>query len=157
MEDKKKYFEKWEIGEVWESASRTITEADIVFFAGLSGDYNQLHTDEEFAKKSLFGTRVAHGFLVLSISSGLVYQTRVFEGVVEAFLGMKEFRVTKGVLPGDTIKTRCEVVDKRVTKQGKGIVTFKMDVLNQRNETCSERLTTLKIKSKVDLLKTNNQ
>jgi acyl dehydratase len=156
MEYRAKYFEDWEIGKVFESASRTITEADIIFFAGLSGDYNPLHTDEEFAKKSIFGTRVAHGFLVLSISSGLVNQTRMFEGVVEAFLGMREFRITKGVLPGDTIKTRCEVIEKKVTKQGKGIVTFKMDVLNQRNETCSERLTTLMIKREIDLSKTDN-
>ena len=67
MEYRAKYFEEWEIGKVYESTSRTITETDIVIFAGLSGDYNPLHTDEEFAKKSIFGTRVAHGFLVLSI------------------------------------------------------------------------------------------
>ena len=70
MELRGKYFEDWEIGKAYESASRTITETDIVNFAGLSGDYNPLHTDEEFAKSNLFGTRVPHGLLILSISSG---------------------------------------------------------------------------------------
>lgn len=156
MEYRAKYFEEWEIGKVYNSTSRTITETDIVIFAGLSGDYNPLHTDEEFAKKSIFGTRVAHGFLVLSISSGLINQSKLFEGVVEAFLGMREFKITKGVLPGDTIRTRCEVLEKRVTKEGKGIVTFKMDVLNQHDETCSERLTTLMIKRCSDCIDNSN-
>lgn len=146
MENRAKYFEEWELGEVHESASRTVTETDIVIFSGLSGDYNPLHTDEEFAKKGIFGTRVAHGYLVLSISSGQVNQTGYFEGALEAFLGMKEFRITKGVFPGDTIKTRFEVVEKRETKQGKGIITFEMDVINQRNEICQERLTTAMFK-----------
>jgi len=146
MEFRGKYFEDWEIGKVYESASRTITETDIVIFAGLSGDYNPLHTDEEFAKKSIFGRRVPHGLLVLSISSGLINQSGMFEGAVEAFLAMEKFRLTKAILPGDTIKTRFEAIEKKVTKQGKGIVTFKMDVLNQKDEVCSERISVLMIK-----------
>jgi acyl dehydratase len=150
MELRGKYFEDWEIGKALESASRTITETDIVIFAGLSGDYNPLHTDEEFAKKGLFGTRVPHGLLVLSISSGLINQSGMFEGAVEAFLAMKDFKLTKAVLPGDTIRTRCEAIEKKVTKQGKGIVTFKMDILNQRDEICSERISVLMIKRRQD-------
>src|SRR3990170_4615863 len=74
-----KYFEEWEVGDEFETGRRTVTEADIVIFAGLSGDYNPLHTNEEFAKKGVFGTRVAHGFLVHSISIGLINQTGFFD------------------------------------------------------------------------------
>jgi|WetSurSiteA1Bulk_404760.scaffolds.fasta_scaffold08486_2 acyl dehydratase len=150
MELRGKYFEDWEIGTAYESASRTITETDIVLFAGLSGDYNPLHTDEEFAKKSVFGTRIPHGLLVLSISSGQINQSKMFEGTVEVMLALKEFRLTKPVMPGDTIRTRFQAIEKKVTSQGKGVVTLKMDILNQKDEVCSERVSVLMIKRRHD-------
>ena len=79
------YFEEIEIGYTVETAPRTITEADVVLFAGLSGDYTQLHTDEEYAKDSLFGKRVAHGVLVLSITTGLAVRLGFIEGTALAF------------------------------------------------------------------------
>src|SRR2546425_7980840 len=84
----RRYFDEIEVGEEFESPGRTVTETDIVLFAGLSGDYNVLHTDAEFMKKSIFGERIAHGLLGLAIQSGLFYRTgRVFATL--AFVGLK--------------------------------------------------------------------
>ena len=79
------WFEEFEVGQRIITPGRTITESDIVSFAGLSGDYNQIHTNAEFSSKTPFGKRVAHGLLVLSIASGLAMRTGVLEGTVLAF------------------------------------------------------------------------
>jgi acyl dehydratase len=144
-----RYFEDWQVGEEFETSRRTITEADIVIFAGLSGDYNPLHTNEEFAKKTVFGTRVAHGFLVHSISIGLINQTTLFDGTVVAQKGHKNIVFTKGVVSGDTIYVKVKVVEKN--NQGKpdrGEVVFDVEVINQKEEICSKSTRTLLIKKK---------
>ena len=82
------YLEEFEIGKVIKSQGRTITEADIVNFAGISGDWNPLHTDEEFAKANAFGKRIAHGALGVAIATGLSNLTGVFEGTTIAFMEM---------------------------------------------------------------------
>ena len=126
--------------------SRTITEADVVAFAGLSGDFNPLHTDEEFAKKTMFGTRIAHGLLGLSIASGLINQMGIAEGTVMAFLGMTwNF---KGALKfGDTITVRQRVADRRETsRQDRGILRMAISVINQHGEVVQEGEHTLMIK-----------
>ncbi|MCP4538188.1 MAG: dehydratase [Chloroflexi bacterium] len=128
------YFEEFEIGDTVESASRTITETDIVVFAGLSGDYNQLHTDAEFAKGTIFGERVAHGLLGLSIASGLAQRLGFIEGTAQAFreLGWK-FR--GAILIGDTIRARFKVREKKnMPRLGGGLVIFDAAILNQRDE-----------------------
>ena len=71
-EAKGKKYDQWVIGETYETARRTVTETDIIIFAGISGDFNPLHTDLEFAKTTPYKTRIAHGALILSISTGLV-------------------------------------------------------------------------------------
>lgn len=135
-----KYFEEWEVGDVYRTNGRTVTSADIVLFAGLSGDHNPLHTNLLYAKNSVFGERVAHGFLVLAISSGQINQMRLFEGTTEAFLGLSELTFSKGVLPGDTIYSIGTVVEKRVTSQGRGFLKCQVQVVNQRGEVCSNRV-----------------
>ena len=80
-----RYFEEFQVGDVVVSAGRTITEADIVAFAGLSGDYTQIHTDAEFSRQGMFGQRVAHGLLLLSIASGLTARLGLIEGTALAF------------------------------------------------------------------------
>jgi acyl dehydratase len=140
------YFEDFEIGREYVTRSRTITEADVVAFAGLSGDFNPLHTDEEFAKKTMFGTRIAHGLLGLSIASGLINQMGIAEGTVMAFLGMTwSF---KGALKfGDTITVRQRVADRRETsKQDRGILRMAISVFNQHGEVVQEGEHTLMIK-----------
>ena len=79
------YFEEFSVGQKIVTVGRTMTESDIVNFAGMSGDYNQIHTDEHFSKSTPFGKRVAHGLLALSIASGLAMRTGVLEGTVMAF------------------------------------------------------------------------
>jgi acyl dehydratase len=132
-------FEDFKVGEKYISPSRTVTETDVVLFAGLSGDYNPLHVDEEFAKKSIFGGRIAHGILTLAISAGLGDRCGWFDGTAIAFLGFEEVRFTAPVKLGDTITVEVEIVDKRESrKKDRGIVVQKRTVRNQRGEIVME-------------------
>jgi acyl dehydratase len=143
------YFEDFELGQEFETHSRTITEADVMTFAGLSGDFHPLHTDEEFAKKTMFGGRIAHGLLGLSIASGLINQMGMGENTVLAFLGLTwSF---KGALKfGDTITVRQRVAEKRATsKPDRGILRMAISVLNQRGEIVQEGEHTLMIRRRV--------
>lgn len=128
------YYEDFQIGDSIESGRRTITEADIVNFAGLSGDFYELHTDEEYARNTIFGTRIAHGMLVLSIATGLMMQLGFLKGTVEAFRGV-EWQFRRPVFIGDTVRVRAEVEAKKVARRlGGGIVTLRVAVLNQKDE-----------------------
>src|ERR1700709_2464655 len=104
-----RYFEDLEKGEIHASRGRTITEGDIVNFAGLSGDFTQLHTDEEFAKTTPFGRRIAHGALIFSISTGLVTQMNLLNDTLIAFYGVEKLRFVKPVFIGDTIHVMKKV------------------------------------------------
>jgi 3-hydroxybutyryl-CoA dehydratase len=97
------YFEEFETGMRITTPGRTITESDIVSFAGLSGDYTSIHTDAVYSATTPFGQRVAHGLLVLSIASGLGARTGVLEGTVMAFREINEWKFVKPVLIGDTV------------------------------------------------------
>lgn len=133
------YYEDIEEGQEVTSPARTVTEADIVNFAGLSGDFHVIHTDAEFVKITPFGQRIAHGLLGLSIASGLVVRAPGGEQHrLVAFLGMTwDFR--NPVFIGDTIYVRQTIASKRTTsKPGLGIVVFDVKVINQRNEVCQE-------------------
>jgi len=127
------YYEDLEVGMVFETPGRTITEADIVNFAGVSGDFYSIHTDEEFSRGTIFGGRVAHGLLTLSVVTGLWFRTGIFEPALIAFYGIDSLRFLKPVKPGDTVRARLTVVDKRGKEVG-GVVTFKNEVFNQRGE-----------------------
>lgn len=138
----RRWFEEIDVGEESESPGRTVTEADIVLFAGLSGDYNVLHTDAEFMKSSSFGERIAHGLLGLAIQSGLF--TRA--GIPYATLGVGALRWKfKGPIKiGDTIRVRARVTAKEdAPKVDRGLVTVQRQVLNQRDEIVQEGETDL--------------
>lgn len=125
------FFSDFATGDVFESGGRTVTEADVVSFAGLSGDYNPLHTDQTFAEKTPFGQRVAHGMLSVSISTGLGQTLGIFEGTTLALLG-QTFEYKGPVFFGDTIRLRLTVTSTRPSsKGGKGIVVFQADILKQ--------------------------
>ena len=133
------YWEDWEIGAEFESPGRTLTEADIVMFAGLSGDYNPLHTNEEFCKQTGFGGRIAHGPLVYAIAAGLLFQLHLYDDTLIAFLGFEDLRFTKPVRPGDTIHARVKVLEKHETSRPeRGIMKRQLQVLNQRGEVVQE-------------------
>jgi 3-hydroxybutyryl-CoA dehydratase len=128
------YFEEFEIGTEVISPGRTITETDVVTFAGLSGDYTQLHTDEEFAKGTLFGRRIAHGALVLSIATGLAARLGFIEGTALAFRELT-WKYSQPVYLGDTIhlKARCKEL-KPMPRLGGGLVVFEAFVINQEGK-----------------------
>ena len=128
------YFEDFTPGRVSRSRGRTITEADIVNFAGLSGDFIELHTNEEYAKAGPFGQRIAHGLLVLSISSGLMTQVGEITDTVVAFYGIDKLRFTRPVFAGDTVRVEKAVVELAPKGPGRGLVTFETKVLNQSGE-----------------------
>ncbi len=127
------YFEDFEIGHTSRSRGRTVTEADIVNFAGLSGDFVELHTNEEFAKAGPFGRRIAHGLLVLSMSSGLMVQMGQTTDTVVAFYGIDRLRFVRPTFIGDTIRVEKRVVDRQEKEKG-GVVSFETSVLNQNGE-----------------------
>ena len=129
------YFEEFTVGQTITTAARTITESDIVTFAGLSGDYNQIHTDAEYAKTTPFGQRIAHGILTLSVISGLAIQTGVMEGTIIAFREINEWKFSKPVFIGDTVHATLEIVEtKAMRRLGGGAITLKLNVLNQQLE-----------------------
>jgi acyl dehydratase len=126
------YFEDMPVGTRWVSGRRTITEADLSSFAGLSGDYNPLHVDELSAARGPFGRRVAHGALVLSIATGLRQQMGVFHGSIRAFLEVRSWRFRKPVFAGDTVTAVTTVVSTRETSSpDQGVVVQRVDVVNQ--------------------------
>ena len=138
-------FDEIEPGLVFETGGITVTEGHILAFAGLSGDYNVLHTDAEYMKTSIFGERIAHGLLGLSISSGLGSRAVVRPFATIAFMGLR-WRFKGPIKIGDTIKVRMRVSDKKETsKPDRGIVTIQRYVLNQRGEVVQEGDTELMI------------
>lgn len=131
------FLDDFTVGQRWVTPARTITEADVTMFAGLSGDYNPLHTDEEFARRTQFGGRIFHGPGVFSIAIGLESRLGIKEGTALAFLGMN-WTLTGPVLIGDTIHVVQSVADIKVSrsKPDRGVVTFDVEVRNQRDELC---------------------
>ena len=132
------FFEEFEEGKDYVTRARTVTEADVVSFAGLSGDFNPLHTDAEFMKSSAFGERIAHGMLVASMGTGLSSQMGWFEGTTIALLEVT-FRFKAAVKLGDTVHLVINVREKKPTsKPDRGILRMGADVLNQHGETVVE-------------------
>jgi acyl dehydratase len=133
------FFDDFYVGQSWVSPARTITDADLVNFAGISGDFNPLHTDEEFAKASQFGGRIFHGPGVFAIATGLESRLGIKDGTAIAFLGMT-WNMKAAVLIGDTIRVEQSVAAVRpsASKPDRGIVTFDVRVVNQRGETCQD-------------------
>ena len=143
------YWEEWEIGAEFESPARTVTETDIVTFAGLSGDYNPLHINEEYCKQTLFGGRIAHGPLVYAIAAGLLFQLHLYDDTLIAFLGFDSLKFTKPVKPGDTIHARIKVLEKRETSDPtRGVMKRELKVLNQRGEVVQDAIQAFLLKRK---------
>lgn len=124
-------FSQFSVGQTFVSVRRTVTEADVVMFAGLSGDYNPLHTDAVFAAATPFKQRVAHGMLCASISTGLGQTLGIFEGTTLALMG-QTFEYKAPVFFGDTIRLVLTVQTATPSsKGGKGVVVFRADIEKQ--------------------------
>ncbi len=135
------YLDDIELGEVFTTVGRTVTETDVVQFAALSADYNSLHVDAEFAAKSPFGQRIAHGLLVLAITSGLTTRLQVIMRMTQAIRALVnlECRWLKPAFIGDTIHVRVTVESKDDTsKPNEGLMVLRRDAINQRGETIME-------------------
>ncbi len=135
-EPKGRYWDDFKVGETFETAARTVEAGDVSLFAGLSGDFNPLHLNEEFAKTTPFGGRVAHGILTLAISNGHQNQLGIFEGTTVALLGIDRIRFTGPVRLGDTVHTAMTIKEtKPSSKPDRGVVTYEVAVKNQKGET----------------------
>lgn len=131
-------FDEFSIGEEIVSGSRTVTEADVVNFACLSGDFHPEHMNEEYAKRGPLGERIAHGLLIMSIATGLLNQTGAFEGTTIAVLEMR-VRFVKAVKFCDTIRAAQKIVSKKDTsKPDRGVLTSLLTVMNQDDQTVLE-------------------
>lgn len=141
-------YEEFELGAIYDTQARTITEADVVSFAGLSGDFNPLHTDAETAKKSPFGERIAHGMLTVAISTGMANLTGLMEGTTIALME-QNIKYVAAVRFGDTVHLQMEVIEKRETsKPDRGVVKLAARVFNQRNELVVDMVWTQLMKRK---------
>jgi 3-hydroxybutyryl-CoA dehydratase len=145
------YFEEFAVGQKYVTAARTVTEADIVSFAGLSGDYNSIHTDSVFAAQGAFGQRVAHGLLVLSMASGLAVRSGILEGTVLLWRDIGDWKFSRPVHIGDTVHVTIEIeATKALPRMGGGSLTLKIQVLNQDDDVVMSGHWTMMVQSKPD-------
>lgn len=145
---KGKYFDELSVGDEFKTAAWTVTESHIATFAGLSGDFNPLHTDEETMKGGPFQGRIAHGMLIASMATGQANQLGIFEGTSIAVLGI-ELKFTAPVKPGDTVHTVLKVAElKPSSKGGRGVANFQVDVVNQGGEKVLESKWAVMLKAK---------
>jgi acyl dehydratase len=145
------YYEEFEVGQSVTSAGRTVTESDVVTFAALSGDWNAIHTDAEYAAAHVFGQRVAHGVLGLSIATGRANRLGFMEETVLAFREIGTWKFSLPIFIGDTIRVRATVEEKRPMRRlGGGLVTFKVEILNQRDEVTQRGTWSILVKAQED-------
>jgi acyl dehydratase len=135
----REYFEDYTVGEKMVSPSRTITEADIVNFAMMTGDWHPIHVNKEYAKTTVFGERIAHGMLTLTLGSALcmwmgpnTYSPKSFI----AFIQMDNIRISNPTKIGDTLHWEGAVANLEPKSKGRGVITFDCEIRNQRNELC---------------------
>ena len=138
------YFEDFEEGMMLRTPARTITGTDIVNFACLTGDFNEVHTNYEYAKNTPFGEVIAHGPMIYGIAGGLQYASGINDGTLLALLGIDKWRIKAPVKHGDTIRMEQTVTEKKPTsKPERGIIVFKREIKNQDGVTIQEMEATL--------------
>jgi 3-hydroxybutyryl-CoA dehydratase len=134
------FFDDVEVGQEWESLGRTITQADIVHFAGLSGDFNPIHIDHHFAANTPFRQPIAHGLLVFSVGSGLAVYSPPMRTL--AFLAIREWHFRGPVFIDDTVRMLSKVVNKEVRGRGRrGEITWQRQIVNQERKVVQEGVT----------------
>jgi len=142
------YFDDVQVGQEWESLGRTVTEADIVNFAGVSGDFNPIHVDHAYAKETVFRMPIAHGLLVLSMSSGLGLHHPPMRTL--AFLELREWQFKRPVFIGDTLHVRVKVLEKMPRPQGRrGHIAWQRQVINQEGKVVQEGITVTLVEARV--------
>lgn len=146
QENRELYFEDLHVGDIFVSAGRTVTEADVVHFAGLSGDFNPIHLDVEATRTNRFGQRVAHGVLGLSMATGLLDRMGLFRRSMVAMLSINEWKFTAPVFIGDTLRLKMTIVSTRLTSRGDaGVVVRRMQLINQSDEVTQDGTITVMV------------
>lgn len=129
------YFNDFNKGDRFETVARTVTETDLVSFAMLSGDWNPIHSDEEFARTTRFGKRIVHGIFGIALITGLIGREGWFEGSAVAMLGIQDWTFKAPVFVGDTLHAVMEITSKRLTSGGdRGVVDRRFSLVNQQGE-----------------------
>jgi acyl dehydratase len=129
------FFDDLAVGQEFTTPARTITESDVGQFSGLTGDYNPIHTDAEFASATRYGQRLVHGLFGVSVCIGLMSRIGIFEGSAVALLGVDEWRFRSPIFIGDTVRCRIRILGKRLTSSGEtGVIQRRFELLNQRGE-----------------------
>jgi 3-hydroxybutyryl-CoA dehydratase len=133
------FFEDYQIGEVLASPGRTITETDIVMFAAFTGDWHPIHTNVEYAKKTVFGERIAHGMLGLTVGSALIFRLGPYVFIPKkfiAFYGIDKIRFIAPIKIGDTIRCEAKVAEMKEHDEKTGVISYEVAIKNQRDEDC---------------------
>jgi acyl dehydratase len=133
----KNHFEDYTVGEKFVSPGRTITEADIVMFSAFTGDWHPLHTNVEYAKQTPFKERIAHGMLVLTVGSALVFRLGAYVALPKSFIafyGMDSVRFTGPVKIGDTIRCEVEITSLDAKDEKRGIISANYRIKNQKDQ-----------------------
>jgi acyl dehydratase len=142
-----KYFEDFHVGEELVSPARTITSTDIVNFACISGDFNEVHVNHEYCKTTTFGEPIAHGPLIYAIMGGLQYASGINDGTLLALLGIDKWRLLHPVKHGDTIRLHSRVTEKKETsKPDRGVIVFDRQCINQNEAVVQEMQATIMYK-----------
>lgn len=143
------YFEDFDVGQSFESGGRTITETDLTFFSMLSGDWNPIHADAEFAKSTRYGQRVVHGTLGIAIATGMLHELGIFHESAVAMMSINQWKFVAPILVGDTLHLRLEITEldpgksERVGRLGRRFV-----MVNQRDEIVQDGMSDLLIKKR---------
>lgn len=150
------FFDDIQVDQEWESLGRTVTQSEIANFAGISGDFNPIHVDHEFAKTTIFGRPVAHGLLVLSIGSGLGLNAPPMRTI--AFLNLKEWNFKEPVYIGDTVRLKTKVLAKTERARGRfGVVTWQRQIVNQDGKIVQHGVTETLVEGRANLKRTEEK
>lgn len=149
---KPKFFDEFELRQEYKSPTRTLTESDVVNFATMSGDMNELHTSSQFAKTTSFGKRIVHGLLGLSISHGLMFRLGLIDGTAIAFLQVDNWKFISPIFFGDTVHARIIIEEKIPSKSkvDRGIIRFFVQLINQDETVVQEGVQVIMVKRKVN-------
>jgi acyl dehydratase len=146
------YFDEFKVGDEFVTPTRTITETDVVMFAAMTGDYNELHTSAEYMKDTQFGQRLVHGLLGLSVSHGLLFRLGLLEGTAIAFLGIESWQFQAPLFFGDTIQIRVKVAETRASqsKPDRGIVKLYLEIVKQDGTVTQSGYKSIMVKRRIE-------